>query len=127
MDAREWVRREKRQGTARALRDSEEGEEEGVKTSGRVIGASWLLRKTIEKYYPRRLVETEAPFEVVFSVSDPTTLRASPPRNCAIRSMGADIYLGSAPTDRSVLPTVVPATLGVFRKCFGSALATRRG
>ena len=46
----------------RVFGDSEEGEEEGVKTSGRVIGASWLLRKTIEKYYPRRLVETEAPF-----------------------------------------------------------------
>ena len=71
----------------RVFGDSEEGEEEGVKTSGRVIGASWLLRKTIEKYYPRRLVETEAPFEVVFSVSDnPTTLASTPStrRNCAI-------------------------------------------
>ena len=115
----------------RVFGDSEEGEEEGVKTSGRVIGASWLLRKTIEKYYPRRLVETEAPFEVVFSVSDnPTTpcVDAEYAKKLCNFDRWAPIYtFGSAPTDRSVLPTVVPATLGVFRKCFGSALATRRG
>ena len=29
----------------RVFGDSEEGEEEGVKTSGRVIRASWLLRR----------------------------------------------------------------------------------
>ena len=111
--------------------DSEGGRGGGRETSGRVIGASWLLRKTIEKYYPRRLVETEAPFEVVFSVSDnPDAVLSA--RGTSVKKYNFDrwapIYtFGSAPTDRSVLPTVVPATLGVFRKCFGSALATRRG
>jgi len=109
----------------------DEGEDGGVKTSGRVIGASWLLRKTIEKYYPRRVVETEAPFEVVFSVSDnPTTpcIDAEYAKKMCDFDRWAPIYtFGSAPTDPGVLPTVVPATLGVFRKCFGAALATRRG
>lgn len=79
------------------------------------------LMHTIERYYPSRLTNASAPFEVNFIVDDcPHTPCADPryrAKHCHVDQWEPIFAFGSAPKDASVFPTMVSSTLVPLMYC----------
>jgi len=105
--------------------------DEDASNRNRGLGSGTLMARTIAKYMPGRLSETSAPFELLYSTRDmPSTpcLDAEYAKKMCEFDRWVPIFnFGSSFKDQSVLPTMVPATLGALRSCFIEGLNPRLG
>jgi hypothetical protein len=122
-------RQEARSADANETPDAPAKDERDV--SNRQRGAATLMAQTIAKYMPGRLSETSAPFELLYSTWDmPSTpcLDAEYAQKLCEFDRWVPIFnFGSSFKDQTVLPTMVPATLGALRSCFIEGLNPHLG
>ena len=85
--------------------------------------ASEMIRETIKRYYPSRLTDTSAPFEVKFITDDcPHTACSAPGHQskCHVDQWDPIFAFGSSPKDASLFPTMVSSTLVPLMYCINA-------
>ena len=89
-----------------------------------------LLTRTMERYMPSRLGANSPPFQILFEVHDnpktPCAVPAFAKTRCDFSRWTPVFAFGSTPTDKTLLPTLVPATLLVLNRCISAALEKKR-
>lgn len=100
------------------------------KHDARMRTAASLLTRTIERYMPSRLGANSPPFQILFEVHDnpktPCAVQAFAKTRCDFSRWTPVFAFGSTPKDKTLLPTLVPATLLVLNRCISAALEKKR-